>query len=804
MIKLVKIALVCSTSILSLDSFAQLTTSTAQTPTQLVEDILVGSGVAVSNVTYNGFAEALGSFNGTNTNLGLNSGIVLTTGTVLNSGGILGGAQGPHGPNDEGSAGVDNNQPGYTPLTNLAGIDTYNAAILEFDFVPQSDSVKFRYVFGSEEYPEYVDGGFNDAFAFFITGPGFAGSYNMATIPGGGGVVSIDNINNGSTNTGPCQNCAYYINNGTGSTAPNNTSDFYIQYDGFTQVMEAVAEVECGETYHLVVAIADAGDGAYDSGIFLEANSLESFAPIEMSADLALDAFDDNFTMAEGCESATVTITRQQFLAADALTIPVIVGGTATEGVDYANIPNSITFNPGQTQVSFSFDVFSDGLAEGTESVIIQLDQPDPCGNSNFITLPLSIEDVDELQVTVSNANVNCPGEEATLEVEVTGGLPDYTYSWGVGGNEDQIIVNPTVTTSYDVTVNDACLGVPVTGSGTVNVPTYPPLIMLTSPDTSVLCPNTPQTLYAEATGGEGQYDFTWFVDGVIQGYGTSLNVSPMVTTIYTVTVSDGCGVEISETIKVTVEATVLELQMSPDQLICPGDSAEIWVEASEGLGNYTYYWLHSAETVPEITVKPNLTTTYTVSVQDACATYIIEGSTTVEVVRPTANFNVLSQEPMEDLLVSFQNTSVGGVSWDWDFGNGDYSNANSPNTTYNPWGWYDVTLIAYNEIGCADTVIKPVYIKPEFYFYAPNAFTPDGGRLNTDYEVSVIGAIDFEFQIFNRWGELIYATTDQYFKWDGMYKKMIVPDNVLVYKARITDREETVHEFTGHITVLR
>lgn len=804
MIKLVKIGFVISALLGAENSYAQLTTSTAQTPTQLVEDVLVGNGVAVSNVTFNGHADAIGSFNGANTNLGLNSGIILTTGTVLNSGGVLGGAQGPHGPNDEGSAGVDNNQGGYAPLTNLAGADTYNAAILEFDFVPQSDTVKFRYVFGSEEYPEYVDGGFNDAFAFFISGPGFGGTYNMATIPGGGGVVSIDNINNGSANAGPCQNCSYYINNGTGTTAPNNSSDFYIQYDGFTQVMEAVAEVECGETYHLVVAIADAGDGAYDSGIFLEANSLESFAPIEMSADLALDGFGDNTTMAEGCETATVTITRQQSVANDALTIPVIISGTATEGVDYGNIPNSISFNPGQTTYSFTFDVFADAITEGIETVIIQLDQPDPCGNSNYITLPLNIQDVEELQATVADVTVNCPGEDAVLKVVVSGGLPDYTYNWGVGGTNDEITVNPTVTTTYDVTVNDACLGNPLTVSGTVNVPTYPPLIMVTSPDTSVLCPNTPQTLYAEATGGQGQYFYTWSAGGTTIGSGPSLDISPMVTTVYTVTVTDGCGVEIAENITVTVEATVLELEMSPDQLICPGDSAEIWVEASEGLGNYTYYWLHSGETVSDITVHPNVTTTYTVSVQDACQTYSIEGSTTVEVVRPTADFNVLTDEPMENLLVSFQNTSQGGVTWDWDFGNGDFSTDNSPNTTYNPWGWYDVTLIAYNEIGCADTVTKPVYVKPEFYFYAPNAFTPDGGRVNTDYQISVIGAIDFEFQIFNRWGELIYATTDQYFRWDGLYKKMIVPDNVVVYKARIVDREETVHEYTGHITILR
>ena len=168
---------------------AQLTTATGLTPTQLVEDVLVGNGVAVSNVTYTGHAQAIGTFNGTGTNLGLNSGIVLTTGTVLNSG-----DDGPHGPNDSGSAGLDNGAAGYGPLSSLAGTTTHNAAILQFDFVPQSDSVRFRYVFGSEEYPEFVGTTFNDAFAFFISGPGFGGSYNMATIPGGGGPVAINNI----------------------------------------------------------------------------------------------------------------------------------------------------------------------------------------------------------------------------------------------------------------------------------------------------------------------------------------------------------------------------------------------------------------------------------------------------------------------------------------------------------------------------------------------------------------------------------------------------------------------------------
>jgi len=803
--KIVKITVLLLMGLIPQFSVAQLTTSTSQTPTQLVDNVLVGNGVAVSNVAYTGDADAIGSFDGTNTNLGLNTGIILTTGTVNNtSGGLISTPQGPHGPNNSGSAGVDNGAPGVTSLTNLAGADTYNAAILSFDFVPQSDTVKFRYVFGSEEYPEYVDGGFNDAFAFFISGPGFGGTYNMATIPGGGGPVSIDNINNGSSNTGPCQNCAYYNNNGDGSSSPQNGSDFYIQYDGFTDVMEAVAEVQCGEIYHLVIAIADAGDGSYDSGIFLEANSLESFLPIEMSSSLSLDPFSDNSTMPEGCETATVTVNRNPSMATLPLSIPLTATGTAIEGVDYSALPNSIDFAAGQTQVTFSFDIFSDAIAEGTETVIIQLDQPDPCGNSNFITLPLEIVDVDPLQASVADVTVHCAGETANLVVVVTGGLPDYTYDWSTGGTDDNIDVSPGTTTTYDVTVNDVCLGVPVTVSGMVTVPNYPPLIMTTSPDTSVLCPNTPQTLYAEATGGEGSFTFVWYEGTNVISNSSSADVSPMATTTFTVEVTDGCGAVVSMDIIVTVEASVLQLVMSPDQLICPGDSADIWVNATEGLGNYTYDWLHSDDTVPALTVSPLNTTTYTVSVEDDCHTYDIQASTTVKVVRPNANFQVLSSDPMENLLVSFQNLSTGSVSWWWDLGNGENSTDNSPGTTYNPWGWYDVTLIAYNEIGCTDTAVKRVYIKPEFYFYAPNAFTPDGNRFNNSYEVSVIGAIDFEFLIFNRWGELIYQTNDQNFQWDGSYKNIGVQDGVLVYKAKIVDRELNVHEYNGMITILR
>ena len=156
---------------------------------------------------------------------------------------------------------MDNILPLNSPLT-------LNASILEFDFISQGDSIFFNYSFGSEEYLEYVNAGFNDVFGLFISGPGIVGIKNIATLDNGS-IVSIDNVNNFSNNN-------YFIDNGDGLTSPFNSNSSYIQYDGFTISLEAKSEVTPGAIYHLTFAIADVSDGILDSGIFLEAQSLKS------------------------------------------------------------------------------------------------------------------------------------------------------------------------------------------------------------------------------------------------------------------------------------------------------------------------------------------------------------------------------------------------------------------------------------------------------------------------------------------------------------------------------------------------
>jgi hypothetical protein len=158
---------------------AQITVTNTQTPAELVNDVLVGSGVIISNIEFNysvplanSVQVQAGYFNAGATTFPLQEGLILATGNVTVA----------IGPNNAG--GMSNNtgvaaSPDDADLISLnPGLGSFNQAVLEFDFVPSGDHVAFNYIFASEEYPEFVFAGVNDAFGFFISGPGISGPYN--------------------------------------------------------------------------------------------------------------------------------------------------------------------------------------------------------------------------------------------------------------------------------------------------------------------------------------------------------------------------------------------------------------------------------------------------------------------------------------------------------------------------------------------------------------------------------------------------------------------------------------------------
>ncbi len=793
MIKQVTISLlVVFTMPLSL--FAQLVTSTNSSPSGLVQNVLLGPGVTVSNIMYSGSPSAIGSFTAAGTNLGINEGIVMTTGTVLNNG------NGPQGPNNQAGAGVDNNVGGSTLLTSLVtGAQTFNAAILEFDFIPYSDTVRFKYVFGSDEYPEFAppnNSGYNDVFGFFISGPGIAGIQNIAKLPNNGSIVSINNVN-------AITNSQFYNFNGDGNSPPYNSNPNFIQYDGFTDVLTAVSKVQCGQTYHLILAVADVGDGQWDSGIFLEANSLSSKTPITINQTVSPQLFSNPNWIAEGCASATIELSRENNFNIP-VTIPIQVSGTATNGTDFSAVPSSITLGSGQSNTSFTIDALFDGIPEGLETLTLTFQVTDPCGNITPIVINLFIQDVAPLDVTLNNPTINCPGDNINLTANVTGGLPTYEYLWNTGETLSSIEVIPTATGIYSIQVTDACLDTTVYDSVLVTVPVYVPLSVIASDDIVEICPYVPQTINANASGGSGIYSYQWFRANQLIGQSASIQVNPSTSTSYVVQVIDNCGAISYDTVTYNILSPPLIVNTSPNIELCPGDSAFISATASGGYGNYHFVWTHNGDTSQGIWVKPNSTFSYNVVVSDDCQTFTVSAFVVVTIVKPEADFIPISENLIEGLPISFYNLTTNGYTYQWYFGDGDQSTLINPNNIYDTAGTYYVTLVAWDAKGCVDTITKPITILEEFYIYIPNAFIPDKDRINNFFSGSFIGVKWIKIEIFNRWGELIYFSEDQNFKWDGTYQGKRVPDGVYTWKLTYKPNRSMEELMTGHVNVLR
>ncbi|HRH38121.1 MAG TPA: choice-of-anchor L domain-containing protein, partial [Flavobacteriales bacterium] len=450
----------------TLGASAQVNVDNTLTPEQLVQNVLLGSGVTVSNIMFNGapgttVSPQAAAFSVVNSNLGLNAGgVALSSGYVATD--DLNFITGVNGPAT--SFAANGMGTGYTDpdLVTLSGQSIFDASVLEFDFIPTGDSIKFRFVFGSEEYPGYTCSNFNDAFGFFLSGPGIIGPYtnnaiNIALVPGTQIPIAINTVNSGVSSNGSdllCQqadpnwqnNSIYFVDNaGQGGTT--------ITYDGFTTVIMALAQVQCGQTYHIKLAIGDGSDSTLDSGVFLEAGSFSS-TPFIPTLTPGPGIVGTN-TILESCLPVTIDF-NQQGASDDTSVVYIQVGGTSTPGVDYSPaFPDSLVFYPGDSTQSFTFNVPVD--PDGQETIILTLTSQSPCAGilitNEFI---FYIESAPALVAVGNNATIPCLGT-ADLTPVVTGGYAPYSITWSNQMTGPSITVSPLVATTYIATIVDDC-----------------------------------------------------------------------------------------------------------------------------------------------------------------------------------------------------------------------------------------------------------------------------------------------------------------------------------------------------------
>ena len=437
---------------------AQITTDNSPTPEDLVA-LLVGPDVQVSNIVFTGTATQSGTFVNNNGNLPIGEGIILSTGDIAL---VV-------GPNNSGSAGLDTGGGGYPDLNTLSGVTTFNAAVLEFDFIATGDSLSFNYSFGSEEYNEYVGGGVNDTFGLFLDGPGISGpfeneSINLAIVPGSGGTpVSINTVNLDSFED-------FYTDNESNED-PNAS-----QMDGLTVLLEAGSVLQCGETYHIRLCIADGGDGIFDSVVMLEAGSF-SAGSVDLNADavpLAADGLEnvvpyneavglpavfsygngksfpygawsnDNTLLVEvdgqnvqvdavvieGCNDAQFTVVRPE-IEIDLLdTLYLGLDGSALLGLDYNESFNEVIMYPGQTESVITLGVKDDGFEEGVETVEITFEYINGCGETVITSSRVVI--LDPLPVEAVPSPVSCLDDDGnqTLGYDNISGYGPFRFVW--------------------------------------------------------------------------------------------------------------------------------------------------------------------------------------------------------------------------------------------------------------------------------------------------------------------------------------------------------------------------------------
>ena len=602
--------------------FAQLQITANATITQLVNS-LAGSGATITNPTLVCPTGAYGTFtNGNLTNLGINGGVLLTTGTAA-----TGGPPPVTGVNAPASsfASTDNTGAGNNLLTGIAGATTYEECRLEFDITPSCATLQMSYVFGSEEYPEFVNQGFNDAFGFFITGPNPGGgtynNVNIANVPGSGNPVTIDNINSSL-------NSQYYIDNSGSST---------IVYDGLTTPLTASVSVTPCAIYHMILVIADGGDGIYDSGVFLTYQGLTCPSPVVSasgsqticpggSATLSASGM-TNYTWSPGGQTGpnitvtptvttTYTVTGTQGLcntSTATLTVTVAspsstasnsgpycqgstVSLTATGGGTYSwSGPGGFTSNSQNPSITNS----TNGMS-GVYSVTVTNGS---CTSTATTSVTVSSAPI----ATASNSGPFCDGQ--TISLSGGGGS---SYNWSGPGGFTSTSQNPSITGAnsgmsgvYTVTVSiGTCTAVNTT---TVIINPSPTI----TTNTITICSGGSGILVAS-----GGTSYTWSSGTTpLSADQDSVSVSSTTPVTYTVTGTDANGCTNTAFASVLINSNSITVTASNNDTICAGANTTVSVNTSNPA---SFIWLPGNATTATLTVTPSVTTTYTVNAIDA------------------------------------------------------------------------------------------------------------------------------------------------------------------------------------------
>lgn len=625
--------------------------------TQLVKDVLISTestcAVAnVSNVTVSPNLQASsqsrswGYFNKASTNFPFEQGIVLMTGLARKAGNdfqaVLSDGLSTYGDVDLATA------------LNIDNARLRDATYIEFDFIPNSTEVSFRYIFASKEYTTGRDFTCNisDGFALLLKREGESNYTNLAVLPNGAGPVSVTNIIPSELACGP-RNAQYF--------AGMNTPQIETNFDGRTVPLTAKATVIPGQTYHFKMVLADYQDSNFDSAVFLEAESFDIGVRI-LGADGAPLP-----------ESINVCDNEPQVLTSS------IQGSTATYQWLFNNVPI-----PGATGVSYT------ATEPGTYTLQVFI-AGSTCARAASVTI------VGGTAPTVQNATVlacNAPGNvifnltAAESSISTTPGVT-YTYYANradANAGNTNTIPNPTAYSSsggqtvYVLVRNGSCSRV-----AELQLAKAPQITATIAPPATLTCTNLRVTLDASASTVPEGATIQWTTAGgnIVSGADT---LHPVVSAggTYTLTIQNIIqpgNIICTDTESVTVSednSLPVATLVSSYAQICEGES----VVLTAG-GGTTYNWTDLPGNGNTQTVSPTVTTTYTVYAVGANGCVSTNpASVTIVVGPPIAEISASKSRICAGESVTL--TASGGVTYNWEglTGNGNTQVVSPTETT--------------------------------------------------------------------------------------------------------------------------
>lgn len=445
----------------------------------------------------------------------------------------------------------------------------------------------------------------------------------------------------------------------------------------------------------------------------------------------------------------------------------------------------------------------------------------DPPGDYVYSIPGCDVEAV--LTVEVANYSVEV-SEDVTLCIggsevlSVTNPEADIEYTWSSGELGESITVDSNGDDAYFVvaTYGPGCEST----SELIAIEVLDPLSLTINPG-AIICPGDSIFIGVEsASGGLAPYDFVWTWDGgsSIETEGTY--VFPEDEGNWCCTMTDACETpaavqcifigqaeSIDPTFQVDTLGGCIPLMVS---FTGNADNPDIIEEALWEFGNgatssFPEFALHTYQSQGQYSI------TYTATTVDGCVFTHTENDLISVFNQPSAGFNFSPQTAvLPDTRVQFNNYSLAADDYFWLFNETDTVFEFDPLYTFpDQPGLYPVTLYAYNDWGCIDSLTRQVYVVEEFTMFIPNAFTPDGDGVNDVWRFQGIDVDEahFELMIFDRWGEVVHRTSNFSEGWNGNYNNgdYYVPDGVYIYRIETRALSSGDNKVvSGHVSIVR